>query len=67
AMTVNAPIHSQIMPVFNLLLFKEIKFCTTGKTMSSTLVTMTCDDSIYRCQSTSGYFFPTSRSGGIKK
>lgn len=34
--------------------------------MSSTLVTMTCDDSIYRCQSTSGVLFPTSRSGGIK-
>ena len=47
-MTVNAPIHSQIMPVFNLLLFKEIKFCNAGKTMSSTLVTMTCDDNVYR-------------------
>lgn len=35
--------------------------------MSSTLVTMTCDDSIYRCQSTSGYFFSDKSFWWYKK
>lgn len=36
------------MLVFNLLLFKEINFCNVGKTMLSILVTMICDDNVYR-------------------